>query len=96
MEAAVTERVGAGEAGSICVPSRTDPPQSPMQQTPLGHRSAPGAAASGEIRALLLEAGRGGPLSLVWGVLQEPPPSADPKRLPNPLDLGGAAPGGTS
>ena len=28
-----------------------------MQQTPLGHRSAPMAGASGEIQALLLEAG---------------------------------------
>lgn len=34
MEAAVTERVGAGEAGSICVPSRTDPPRSPHAADP--------------------------------------------------------------
>lgn len=55
IEAAVTELVGAGVVGSICVPS--DPPRSPTQQTPLGHRSAPVAGASGEIQAQLLEAG---------------------------------------
>ena len=76
-EAAVTKPVGAGAAGSICVPSRILPgaPRSRPHSAVAQH---PWQLHQGRSRPYFWRLGRGGPLRLVWGVLREPPPSADP------------------
>ena len=82
-EAAVTKPVGAGAAGSICVPSRILP-GAPRSRPHSAVAQRPWQLHQGRSRPYFWRLGRGGPLRLVWGVLREPPPSADPKPLPNP------------